>query len=149
MYEILSLLEEVLVPVAICVILPISIVAIVVGKKRHEMNKRTEILLAAIEKNAELDVDEYLRKMSPNKKTIKERLITKLLWGSVLSALGVAVLVYSLWMDILGGMMTRSLQGQYMSGATLLLVGLAIILVFFISKKMLANEMKVEAEQKN
>ena len=78
MYEILSLLEEVLVPVAICVILPISIVAIVVGKKRHEMNKRTEILLAAIEKNAELDVDEYLRKMSPNKKTIKERLITKL-----------------------------------------------------------------------
>lgn len=149
MYEILSLLEDVLVPVAICVILPISIVAIVVGKKRHEMNKRTEILLAAIEKNAELDVDEYLRKMSPNKKTIKERLITKLLWGSVLSALGVAVLVYSLWMDILGGMMTRSLQGQYMSGATLLLVGLAIILVFFISKKMLANEMKVEAEQKN
>lgn len=149
MYEILSLLEEVLVPVAICVILPISIVAIVVGKKRHEMNKRTEILLAAIEKNAELDVDEYLRKMSPNKKTIKERLITKLLWGSVLSALGVAVLVYSFWMDILGGMLTRSLKGQYMSGATLLLVGLAIILVFFISKKMLANEMKVEAEQKN
>lgn len=149
MYEILSLLEEVLVPVAICVILPISIVAIVVGKKRHEMNKRTEILLAAIEKNAELDVDEYLRKMSPNKKTIKERLITKLLWGSVLSALGVAVLVYSFWMDILGGMLTRSLQGQYMSGATLLLVGLAIILVFFISKKMLANEMKAEAEQKN
>ena len=149
MYEILSLLEEVLVPVAICVILPISIVAIVVGKKRHEMNKRTEILLAAIEKNAELDVDEYLRKMSPNKKTIKERLITKLLWGSVLSALGVAVLVYSLWMDILGGMPTRSLQGQYMSGATLLLVGLAIILVFFISKKMLADEMKAEAEQKN
>ena len=149
MYEILSLLEEVLVPVAICVILPISIVAIVVGKKRHEMNKRTEILLAAIEKNAELDVDEYLRKMSPNKKTIKERLITKLLWGSIISALGFAVLVYSLWMDNLGGMPTRSLQGQYMSGATLLLVGLAIILVFFISKKMLADEMKAEAEQKN
>ena len=149
MYEILSLLEEVLVPVAICVILPISIVAIVVGKKRHEMNKRTEILLAAIEKNAELDVDEYLRKMSPNKKTIKERLITKLLWGSIISALGFAVLVYSLWMDNLGGMPTRSLQGQYMSGATLLLVGLAIILVFFISKKMLADEMMAEAEQKN
>ena len=149
MYEILSLLEEVLVPVAICVILPISIVAIVVGKKRHEMNKRTEILLAAIEKNAELDVDEYLRKMSPNKKTIKERLITKLLWGSVFVALGFAVLVYSFWMDILGGMLTRSLQGAYMSGATLLLVGLAIILVFFISKKMLADEMKAEAEQKN
>ena len=149
MYEILSLLEEVLVPVAICVILPISIVAIVVGKKRHEMNKRTEILLAAIEKNAELDVDEYLRKMSPNKKTIKERLITKLLWGSIIFALGFAVLVYSFWMDILGGMLTRSLQGAYMSGATLLLVGLAIILVFFISKKMLADEMKVEAEQKN
>ena len=36
-----------------------------------------------------------------------------------------------------------------MSGATLLLVGLAIILVFFISKKMLADEMKAEAEQKN
>lgn len=149
MYEILSLLEEVLVPVAICVILPISIVAIVVRKKRHEMNKRTEILLAAIEKNAELDVDEYLRKMSPNKKTIKERLITKLLCGSIISALGFAVLVYSFWMDNLGGMPTRSLQGQYMSGATLLLVGLAIILVFFISKKMLADEMKAEAEQKN
>ena len=149
MYEILDLLEETLVPIAICVILPISVVAIVLGWKRHEMNKRAEILLAAIEKNAELDVDEYLRKMSPNKKTIKERLITKLLWGSVFVALGFAVLAYSFWMDLVGGMLTKSLGEGYMLGATLLLVGIAIILVFFISKKMLANEMKAEAEQKD
>lgn len=149
MYEILDLLEETLVPIAICVILPISVVAIVLGWKRHEMNKRAEILLAAIEKNAELDVDEYLRKMSPNKKTIKERLIAKLLWGSVFVALGFAVLAYSFWMDFVGGMLTRSLGEGYMLGATLLLVGIAIILVFFISKKMLANEMKAEAEQKD
>ena len=145
MSEFLGLLEEILIPVGICVILPISIVAMVLGRKKHEMNKRTEILLAAIEKNAELDVDEYLRKMSPNKKTIKERLITKLLWGSVLSALGFAILLYALWMDFVGGT-TMILPGVYMSGVSFLLVGLAVIFVFFISKKMLAKEMKAEAE---
>ena len=46
-----ELLCDVMVPIGICVILPVSIVMLYLRARKHETNKRTEILLAAIEKN--------------------------------------------------------------------------------------------------
>ena len=63
MEEIAEMFEElcqVMIPIGICVILPISIVMLYLRARKHETNKRTEILLAAIEKNAEIDVDDFL-----------------------------------------------------------------------------------------
>ena len=45
-------MEATLVPIFICVILPIAIVWLVVRARKHEMDKKTEIMLKAIEAGA-------------------------------------------------------------------------------------------------
>ena len=79
--------------------------------------------------------------------TLKERLLKKLLWGSIVTAVGTGLLGYALYMDFLGDMPTTSLKEWYLFGGVTLLIGLAILLVFFISKRMLAKELDMESEK--
>ena len=72
---IIDLAEETIVPIGICVILPIIIVWLIMRRKTNETNKRTEVLLAVIEKNPDLDMEDLIRKMNPKSKTTKERLM--------------------------------------------------------------------------
>ena len=142
-----QLLCDVMVPIGICVVLPVSIVMLYLRARKHETNKRTEILLAAIEKNAEIDVEDFLAKMAPPKKSIKQMLVTKLMWGSIITALGLAVLVYTIYRDF--SLKDSWFLGEfYLISSILLLVGVAILIVFFVSKKMLAKELQAEEEQK-
>lgn len=142
-----ELLCDVMVPIGICVVLPVSIVMLYLRARKHETNKRTEILLAAIEKNAEIDVEDFLAKMAPPKKSIKQMLVTKLMWGSIITALGLAVLVYTIYRDFC--LKDSWFLGEfYLISSILLLVGVAILIVFFVSKKMLAKELQAEEEQK-
>lgn len=151
MEEIAEMFEElcqVMIPIGICVILPISIVMLYLRARKHETNKRTEILLAAIEKNAEIDVDDFLAKLAPPKKSIKQMLLTKLMWGSIITAIGAGAMGYTIYADVMGGMRVGILQNCYLFSAPILLVGVAILIVFFVSKRMLAKELQAETEQK-
>lgn len=151
MEEIAEMFEElcqVMIPIGICVILPISIVMLYLRAKKHETNKRTEILLAAIEKNAEIDVEDFLAKLAPPKKSIKQMLLTKLLWGSIITAIGAGAMGYTIYADVMGEMRVGILQNCYLFSALILSVGVAILIVFFVSKKMLAKELQAEEEQK-
>ena len=143
-----QLLSDVMVPIGICVVLPISIVMLYLRARKHETNKRTEILLAAIEKNAEIDVEDFLAKMAPPKKSIKQMLLTKLMWGSIITAIGAGAMGYTIYADVMGEMRVGILQNCYLFSAPILLVGVAILIVFFVSKKILAKELQAEEEQK-
>ncbi|MBQ5839390.1 MAG: hypothetical protein IIW42_05120 [Bacteroidaceae bacterium] len=143
-----QLLSDVMVPIGICVVLPISIVMLYLRARKHETNKRTEILLAAIEKNAEIDVEDFLAKMAPPKKSLKQMLVTKLMWGSIIMAIGAGAMGYTIYADVMGGMRVGILQNCYLFSAPILLVGVAILIVFFVSKKILAKELQAEEEQK-
>ena len=143
-----QLLSDVMVPIGICVVLPISIVMLYLRARKHETNKRTEILLAAIEKNAEIDVDDFLAKLAPPKKSIKQMLLTKLMWGSIITAIGAGAMGYTIYADVMGEMRVGILQNCYLFSAPILLVGVAILIVFFVSKKILAKELQAEEEQK-
>ena len=128
--------------------LPILIVWLNNRKKINETNQRTQIVLAAIEKNAETDVEDLLKKMAPmQKKTLlKEKLLTKLLWGSTITVLGVCFFIYALWIDCVGGSNPDLLHLIYFVGIILFGIGVVFLLNYFISKKMLAKE--IEAEEK-
>ena len=80
---------------------------------------------------------------------MKERLLKKLMWGSIVTAVGTGLLGYTLYMDFPGGMQTTELRGWYLFGGVTLLIGLAILLVFFISKRMLAKELEMESEKQH
>jgi len=126
--------------------LPILIVWLDNRKKINETNQRTQIVMSALEKNPNLDVEELVKKMAPmQKKTLlKEKLLTKLLWGGIIAFLGTALIVFCIVQGIIGGMPTEVLQIFSLIGAVLLGVGIAFLVNYYVGKKMLAKEMEAE-----
>ena len=123
--------------------------------KANDTNKRTEVLLAVIEKNPDLDMEDLIRKMNPKSKTTKERLMGRLLWGLVFIAIGTSLLLSALYQDYQGGAAldyfptTGGVIGpvDLFTSGCLLLIGISFVAVFFISKRMLAKEIEAEEEK--
>ena len=134
-------LVAILVPIACGCVLPIMIVWFSIRESMNKTNQRTKIVLAAIEKNPDLDIEELMEKISPKKKLLKEKLLSKLQTGNITTLLGIGFLVCALYADYMGGMNSKDL-----AGIILLVVGGAFLRNYFVGKKMLAKEM--EAEEK-
>ena len=66
----MSDLIPILVPIACGCVLPIMIVWFSVREKMNATNQRTQIVLAAIEKNPDMDLEELMAKISPQKKRV-------------------------------------------------------------------------------
>ena len=139
-------ISEILVPIAICCVLPIMLVWFVVRKKMNETNQRTQILLAAIEKNPDMDIEELMKKISRNGKLLKEKLLTKLLWGCLTTLLGIGLIGFGIFLgeNQLGG--TDDPMTAICFGLISLGVGIAFLVNYFVGKKMLTKE--IEAEEK-
>ena len=69
---------DILPAIACGCVLPIMIVWFFVRQRMNDTNQRTQIVLAAIEKNPEMDLEELMEKISPKKKLLKEKLLAKL-----------------------------------------------------------------------
>ncbi len=139
-------LFRILVPIAICCVLPIMLVWFVIRKKMNETNQRTQIVLAAIEKNPEMDIEEIMKKISPKPKLLKEKLLTKLLCGYLAILLGIGLIGTGAWMGYVGGSVPDDIYAVVCFGLIALGVGIAFMINYFVGKKMLAKEM--EAEEK-
>ncbi len=135
-----------LIPLGCGCVLPIVVIWLGIRQKMNETNQRTQIVLAAIEKNPEMDIEELMKKISPKKKLLKEKLLSNLLWGSVIALFGISILVYALLIDYRGGMDPNDLIRIYFTGGILLAIGIAFLAHYHISKKMLAKE--IEAEER-
>jgi len=139
-------LVSILVPLGCGCVLPIMIVWFTIRESMNKTNQRTQIVLAAIEKNPDLDIEELIKKISPKKKLLKEKLLSKLQTGNITALLGIGFLVCALYADYMGGMNPKDLRMLYIAGVILLVVGVAFLRSYFVGKKMLAKEM--EAEEK-
>ncbi|MBQ8937357.1 MAG: hypothetical protein IJ066_06515 [Bacteroidaceae bacterium] len=139
-------LVAILVPIACGCVLPIMVVWLAIRKKMNETNQRTQIVLAAIEKNPDMDIEELMKKISPKKKLLKEKLLTKLLWGSIITFLGVALIGFCIVQAFVGGMPTAAIQQFSLFGAVLSGIGIAFLVNYYIGKRMLAKEMEAEEQ---
>ena len=127
-------------------VLPIVLALLKTRRKMNEADVRKQIVLAAIEKNKETDVEELLKKKAPKQKLLKEKLLSKLLWGCIISLLGLSLFGCGLWIDWCGGFDPDFISFLYFCGGVLFAVGLAFIIYYFVGKKILAKE--IEAEEK-
>ena len=133
------------IPIACGCICPIMVIWLYIRKKMNDTNQRTQIVLAVIEKNPEIDIEELMSQIMP-KKLLKEKLLSKLLWGSIITLLGISFLICGLVLDYKGGLNPNVLILIYFTGGILLAVGIIFFAHYHISKKMLAKE--IEAEEK-
>ena len=136
-----------IVSLGVCVVLPIVIVALSLRHKLESEKNRKDIILAALEKNSNINVEELVKKMNKPDKLIKEKLLSKFQWGILTSILGVGFVILSSIMGYQEEDYTDNIQFLGISGAVLLAIGIAFLLTYFYGKKMLSKEM--ETEEKN
>ena len=132
-------------------VLPIYYIWQSTRQKMNETNTRTQIVLAAIEKNKETDIEDLLKKMAPmQKKTLlKEKLLTKLLWGWVIALVGIGLIGFRVcysYTDKPNNGFLEFLSMLALIGSVLLAIGIAFLVNYFVGKKLLAKE--IEAEEK-
>ncbi|MBR0533359.1 MAG: hypothetical protein IJK19_01550 [Bacteroidales bacterium] len=137
---------EVILPICICVVLPVLIVFIVGRVRQNETNRKTEVMLKAIENGTPIDPD-YFKSSRPKKqRSIKERLLDRLTGASVTGLIGVAALVYGIWKGNLSGW-DEGDRILILIAAVLIAIGIANLVFFIIGKKMLAKEIEEEEKQ--
>ena len=132
-------------PIILCgCVLPIIFIWMETRRKMNETNTRTQIVTAALEKNPDMDVEELLKKISPKKKLLKEKLLTKLLWGFITSLLGIGLIVLGIYMKSSGLGIDVDVQTALCFGLILLAIGAAFIINYGVGRKMLAKEIEAE-----
>ncbi len=125
---------QVIIPVSICVVLPVLIVWIIYHSINNRNNKNTEILIKALETNPNIDVDRLIETMSRSKKTAMDTLHTRLLRGCIFSSLGVAV-------SIMAGIFAYTDPESHAQNPCLIIsgvslaIGIAYLVVYFVTKK--------------
>ena len=131
----------------ICVVLPIIVVILITRAKTNATNRRAEIAMAAIEKNTNVDLEEFFRKMNPPRRSIKERLLNRLLLGCIFTLFGlgvyIAIFVYNL---NVGGFDRNMFIGLSIAAVPSLGIGLAFLINYFIGRRILKQEMEAEAK---
>jgi uncharacterized membrane protein len=136
---------ETLVLLGIFVVLPTIIVWLVSRYKKHETDKRAEIALAAIEKDSDLDLEEFFKKMNPPRRSIKERLLDKLLWGCIFTILGTCIYIaLAVFGMVIDRVIADMFIGLSMVAVPSLGVGIAFLINYFVGKKSLKQEMEAE-----
>ncbi len=134
-------LVQLLVPIGVAVVLPIAIVAIVFRSALASERNRKEIVLAVLEKNPDIDVEQLMKNLKKSEKLIKEKLLARLERGCLCCLMGMAFMVLYFFLGV---------QGEdliVVVGAALIAVGIAFLVSYFVGRRMLAKEM--EAEQQN
>jgi hypothetical protein len=142
-------MEDIIVPIFICVVLPVAIVWLVARTKQNETNRKAEIMLKAIESGAQVDMNQF---SSPDKrkspKTLKQELLDKLTGACITTFMGVAFLIWA----FVGYFNPGFTEGRFfnhmapVAGGVLFAIGIGLFISYFVGKKMLAKE--IEAEEK-
>ena len=133
--------------ICVCAV-PVLIIWLDSRKKMNETNNRTQLLLSALEKNPNMDMGELVSKMAPasKPKLQKEKLLSKLLWGCILTGIGIALFIIAIYnMFVMNDSKSCALFCFF--GGFPFATGIAFLINYFIGKKILAKE--IEAEERN
>lgn len=94
-------LVAILVPLGVAVALPVCIVAIIFRSAMAADRNRKEIVLAALEKNPNLNVEDLLKGMKKSEKLIKEKLLARLERGCLCCLMGVAFILLYFFCEVI------------------------------------------------
>lgn len=135
-------LEDILVSLGVVVALPVLIVAIIFRSVMAADRNRKEIILAALEKNPNLNVEDLVKRMKKSEKLIKEKLLAKLQRGCLCCLMGVALVLLYFF---------PSVQNEFLiiTGTALIAIGIAFLVGYFVGRRMLAQEMEAEEQSMN
>lgn len=125
-----------IVPIFICVVLPISVVLIISLTKINADNKRTQILIKAIEANKDVDTDKLLESLHRPRKSSREILNGRLLRGCIFSLIGIALAVIGIVNLASGSSVSDDpVTLPFIFGGISIAVGISYLIVWGVSRK--------------
>ena len=133
-------MEDILIPLGICAVMPVLIVWLVMRSYTRRNENQKEVITVALEKNPNIDIEQLVKSFQPKEKLIKEKLLTRLLWGCICTLCGLLGVIFKL----IGGV--SLLSDELLIFIAVLAVGVAFLINYFLGKKMLAKE--IEAEER-
>ena len=137
-----SLISE-LIPMGLVVALPILYVWLTQRNKQHETDKRSEIAMAIIEKNPDIDVQEFLNKLNPPKQSFKEKMLKimhyEILWGTICTIGGIAAILVTIILSVLKDFDFSFIPIGSIFGIVPLAVGCGLLVAYNNAKKTLEN----------
>ena len=139
----LSSLISDLIPMGLVVALPILYVWLTQRNKQHETDKRSEIAMAIIEKNPDIDIQEFLNKLNPPKESYKEKMLKimhyEVLWGTICTIGGIVAIIVTITLSILQGFDGAVIPIGSVFGVVPLAVGCGLLAAYNNAKKTLNN----------
>ena len=138
------MLMNILIPLGVCVALPVLIVWLISRVRIKETERKTEVMLKAIEAGVPIDPEVF--KSRPRNKSIKKDLLDKLNGACITGLMGMAFLLIFFF----GGEWSETFfptAFYLIAGGVMLAVGIGLFISYISGKKMLAKE--IEAEEKS
>lgn len=141
-------LTEMIVALGVFVLVPILVVTQVVRARINATNKRTEIALAAIEKDSDIDLEDFYKKLTPPRRSLKEKLLNRLLCGCIFTILGICIYI-AIFVDyVYTGWSSDMFVGLSFVAVPSLGVGLAFLINYFVGRRVLKQEMEAETPKR-
>ena len=139
--------EEILVPIFICVVLPVLIVWLVTRVRKNETDKRAEIIIKAIESGQQVNPNLLSPQNSP--KSLKEKLLSRLTAACITFLIGIAILVPGIIISqkVNWNFAASPFPMFVLISGILIAIGVALFIIYMTGKKMLSKE--IEAEENN
>lgn len=139
-YYLLQEFGDIIKPIFILVVLPITILWLYLRNRKDENEKRTKIVMAAIEKNGEIDVQEFFKNLNKPRKTVREKLAMQLHWevllGSIFTIFGLVVFIALGIMSFVGGLVNNNMiAASCCLGIPTLALGAGLLIAYFSGKK--------------
>lgn len=132
----MATVSETLVPIFICVVLPIAIVLIVCLTRMNADNKRTKIIIKAIEANKDVDTDKLIESLKTPKKTAREILNARLLRGCMYSLIGLGLVIVGIVNLLTGSDFNADpVTVPFIFGGISLAIGLSYLIVYYVTRK--------------
>lgn len=129
-----------MIPIGICVVLPIMVVWIESRAKINKDNKSAEILMKAIENNSTIDVEKFVEAFGNKKKTPVEILHLRLLRGCIFTFVGVALVITTIICVGLGRVHVDFIPFMTVATGIVLAIGLAYLVVYFVTRKTIEGD---------
>ncbi|MCM1077410.1 MAG: hypothetical protein NC411_08640 [Bacteroides sp.] len=130
-------MEAIIIPIFICVVLPVAIVLIVSLTRINNDNKRTEVIVKAIEANNSIDVDKLAESLKKPQKSEREILNRRLLNGCIFTLIGIAMMTVGLTNYAISDcdFSADPVTCPMLLGGVSLAVGISFLIVYFVSRK--------------
>ena len=133
---------DIIKPICIFVVLPIVLLLLYLRNRKYESEKRTEIVMAAIEKNGDIDVQEFFKNLNKPKKSVREKMILQLHWevllGTVFTIFGLVVFIVLAVLAVGFGITKDDVIAMCcVCGIPTLAIGSGLLIAYFSGRKMM------------